>query len=79
MQQLQNSLNGPVLPPLESGESPAANLAGLFSPNRLPASIEIQTVEVYPYIDYIKYLLAGSDLAVDLCDGDDRRWHYFHR
>jgi len=60
MQQLQNSLNGPVLPPLEAGESPASNLAGLFSPNRLPASIEIQTVEVYPYIDYIKYLLAGS-------------------
>ncbi len=60
MQQLQNSLNGPVLPPLEPGESPAANLAGLFSPNRLPASIEVQTVEVYPYIDYIKYLLAGS-------------------
>jgi len=60
MQQLQNSLNGPVLPPLEAGESPAAHLAGLFSPNRLPASIEIQTVEVYPYIDYIKYLLAGS-------------------
>ena len=60
MQQLQNSLNGPVLPPLESGQAPASNLAGLFSPNRLPASIEIQTVEVYPYIDYIKYLLAGS-------------------
>lgn len=60
MQQLQNSLNGPVLPPLESGQSPAANLAGLFSPNRLRASIEVQTVEVYPYIDYIKYLLAGS-------------------
>jgi ABC-2 type transport system permease protein len=60
MQQLQNSLNGPVLPPLEPGESPASNLASLFSPNRLPASIEIQTVEVYPYIDYIKYLLAGS-------------------
>jgi len=60
MQQLQNSLNGPVLPPLEPGQSPASNLAGLFSPNRLPASIDIQTVEVYPYIDYIKYLLAGS-------------------
>ncbi len=60
MQQLQNSLNGPVLPALESGEYPAANLAGLVSPNRLPAGIEIQTVEVYPYIDYIKYLLAGS-------------------
>ncbi len=56
----RDSLNGPVLPPLEPGESPASNLAGLFSPNRLPASIEFQTVEVYPYIDYIKYLLAGS-------------------
>jgi ABC-2 type transport system permease protein len=60
IQQLQNSLNGPVLPALQPGESPAANLAGLFSPNRLPASIAFQTVEVYPYIDYIKYLLAGS-------------------
>ncbi len=60
MQQLQNSLNGPVLPAMEPGESPTANLAGLYSPNRLPASIDIQTVEVYPYIDYIKYLLAGS-------------------
>jgi ABC-2 type transport system permease protein len=60
IQQLQNSLNGPVLPPLQPGESPASNLASLFSPNRLPADIEFQTVEVYPYIDYIKYLLAGS-------------------
>ncbi len=60
IQQLQNSLNGPVLPALQPGQSPAANLAGLFSPNRLPASIAFQTVEVYPYIDYIKYLLAGS-------------------
>ena len=60
MQQLQSSLNGPVLAPLEPGASPASNLAGLFSPNRLPAAISIQTVEVYPYIDYIKYLLAGS-------------------
>ena len=60
MQQLQNSLNGPVLPPLEPGASPASNQASLFSPDRLPPSIEIQTVEVYPYIDYIKYLLAGS-------------------
>jgi len=60
IQQLQNSLNGPVLPPLEPGEAPAANLASLFSPNWLPASIDFQTVEVYPYVDYIKYLLAGS-------------------
>jgi ABC-2 type transport system permease protein len=60
MQQLQSSLNGPVLAPQQPGESPASNLASLASPNRLPASIAIQTVEVYPYIDYIKYLLAGS-------------------
>ena len=60
IQQLQESLNGPTLAPLVPGESPASNLAGLFSPNRLPAKIDIQTVEVYPYIDYIKYLLAGS-------------------
>lgn len=58
MQQLQNDLNGPVLPPVESGESPAANSASVFSPNRLPATIAVQTVEVYPYIEYIKYLLA---------------------
>lgn len=60
MQQLQNSLNGPVLPPLEPGESPASNLVSLYSPDRLPSSIQIQTVEVYPYIDYIKYFLAGA-------------------
>jgi ABC-2 type transport system permease protein len=60
IQQLQDSLNGPVLPPLEPGESPASDMTSLFSPSRLPSSIQIQTVEVYPYIDYIKYLLAGS-------------------
>ncbi len=60
IQQLQSSLNGPVLPRLQSGESPASNMATLFSPNRLPATIQIQTIEVYPYIEYIKYLLAGS-------------------
>jgi len=27
---------------------------------RLPANIDLQVVEVYPYIEYIKYLLAGS-------------------
>jgi ABC-2 type transport system permease protein len=60
IQQLQSGLNGPVLAPMQPGESPASNMSGLFSPNRLPSSIQIQTVEVYPYIDYIKYLLAGS-------------------
>src|SRR2546428_3152869 len=60
IQEIQTSLNGPVLPPLRSGESLAASLSGMFSPERLPGKIEIQTVEVYPYIEYIKYLLAGS-------------------
>jgi ABC-2 type transport system permease protein len=60
LQQLQGSLNGPVLPPLQPGASPVSNTGSLFSPDRLPTTIDIQTVEVYPYIDYIKYLLAGS-------------------
>lgn len=60
MQQLQNSLNGPVLPPMQPGQSPVSDMATVLSPNRLPASIQIQAVEVYPYIEYIKYLLAGS-------------------
>jgi ABC-2 type transport system permease protein len=60
VQEIQTDLNGPVLPPLQAGQSPASNLASLFSPQRLPSQIQIQTVEVYPYIEYIKYLLAGS-------------------
>src|SRR5262244_908258 len=28
--------------------------------SRLPRQIDLQVVEVYPYIEYIKYLLAGS-------------------
>lgn len=60
IQQLQSDLNGPTLAAIQPGESPAANVAGMVSPNRLPPTIEIQTVEVYPYIEYIKYLLAGS-------------------
>ncbi len=60
VQELQTSLNGPVLPPLQSGQSPASNLTSVANPERLPGKIVIQTVEVYPYIEYIKYLLAGS-------------------
>ena len=60
IQQMQNDLNGPVMPPMIAGESAAASAAGLYSPQRLPARIDIQTVEVYPYVEYIKYLLAGS-------------------
>ena len=54
-------MNGPALPPLQPGESPNVGIATTSGPQRLPSqSIEIQTVEVYPYIEYIKYLLAGS-------------------
>ena len=60
IQEIQTDLNGPTLPPMQPGESQASTLAGMFSPQRLPSRIEIQTVEVYPYIEYIKYLLAGS-------------------
>src|ERR1700719_586211 len=60
VQEIQTSLNGPVLPPLQSGQSLASNMTTVLSPERLPGKIEIQTVEVYPYIEYIKYLLAGS-------------------
>jgi len=60
MQQLQSNLNGPTLPPMRSGESTATTLSNASSPNRLPPTVQVQTVEVYPYIEYIKYLLAGS-------------------
>jgi ABC-2 type transport system permease protein len=60
IQQIQATLNGPELPPLQPGQSLGSTMASVFSPDRLPARIDIQTVEVYPYIEYIKYLLAGS-------------------
>jgi ABC-type multidrug transport system permease subunit len=60
VQQIQASLNGPELPPMQPGESLASTMSGMFTPERLPSRVEIQTVEVYPYIEYIKYLLAGS-------------------
>jgi ABC-2 type transport system permease protein len=60
IQQIQTTLNGPEMPPLQPGQSMAASMSGMFAPNRLPATVDIQTVEVYPYIEYIKYLLAGS-------------------
>ncbi|MBZ5529099.1 MAG: ABC transporter permease [Acidobacteriia bacterium] len=34
------------------------NAPGL--PSRLPPEIDLQVVEIYPYIEYIKYLLSGS-------------------
>jgi ABC-2 type transport system permease protein len=60
IQEIQSDLNGPTMAPLIPGEAGGSNTARNFSPQRLPSQISIQTVEVYPYIEYIKYLLAGS-------------------
>jgi ABC-2 type transport system permease protein len=38
----------------------AASLNAPQIGERLPAAIDMQVVEVYPYIEYIKYLLSGS-------------------
>ena len=35
----------------------------------------LQIVELYPYIDYMKYLLPGSITLAMFCLGDDRRRH----
>ena len=60
MQQIQANLNGPELPPQQPGAPPGSTMTNMFTADRLPARIDIQTVEIYPYIEYIKYLLAGS-------------------
>lgn len=57
IQEIQADLNGPVMPPALPGQLIPP---GIFNGPRLPGTIDIQTVEVYPYIEYIKYLLAGS-------------------
>ncbi len=59
VQQIQTDLNGPAMPPTQAGQSSAATVAAAADSRRLPAQIEIQTVEVYPYTEYIKYLLPG--------------------
>ena len=41
------------MPPAQPGESQASTLTGMFTPQRLPSQIQIQTIEVYPYIEYI--------------------------
>ena len=61
IQQVQAALNGPAMPPMQAGRIAAASSpTAAANSQRLPAQIEIQTIEVYPYIEYIKYLLAGS-------------------
>ena len=57
MQQLIADVNGPPMPPLFSGAGARSLLPQL--PPMTP-SIDLQVVEIYPYIEYIKYLLSGS-------------------
>jgi ABC-2 type transport system permease protein len=57
IQQIQAALNGPPIAAIQPGETSPMDLA---TGNRLPPYVQIQPVEVYPYIEYIKYLLAGS-------------------
>jgi ABC-2 type transport system permease protein len=59
VQQIQTDLNGPAMPPTQAGQSSASSVEAAADSRRLPAQIEIQTVEVYPYTEYIKYLLPG--------------------
>ena len=55
MQQLVADVNGPPMAPLR----PGGRALQPQSPPMRP-SIDLQVVEIYPYIEYIKYLLAGS-------------------
>jgi ABC-2 type transport system permease protein len=57
VQEMVTSLNGPTMPPVQPGQLIPQGL--LQGPN-LPGYINLQEIEVYPYIEYIKYLLAGS-------------------
>jgi len=57
IQEIQTDLNGPEIAAIQPGETMPK---GLATGERLPAAVSIQPVEVYPYIEYIKYLLAGS-------------------
>jgi len=57
MQQLIADVNGPPMPPLLSGAD-ARGPRPVLPP--MTPSIDLQVVEVYPYIEYIKYLLSGS-------------------
>jgi ABC-2 type transport system permease protein len=45
---------------LERVQQIQADLNAPVTKPRLPGAIDLQVVEVYPYIEYIKYLLAGS-------------------
>jgi ABC-2 type transport system permease protein len=55
MQQLVADVNGPPMPPM----LPGARVSLPQLPPMTP-SVDLQVVEIYPYIEYIKYLLSGS-------------------
>jgi ABC-2 type transport system permease protein len=57
MRELVADVNGPLMPPLLSGADALRPVAQL--PPMTP-SVALEVVEVYPYIEYIKYLLSGS-------------------
>ncbi len=48
-------------------------------PSRILQQISLDTVELYPYIEYMKYLLAGIDHAGHVRLRHDRRRHVVHR
>jgi ABC-2 type transport system permease protein len=57
MQELVADVNGPPMPPMLSGAGLRPGVPQL--PPMTPV-VDLQVVEVYPYIEYIKYLLSGS-------------------
>jgi ABC-2 type transport system permease protein len=57
MQEVVADVNGPQRPPILSGGDVLSPIARM--PPMTPV-VDLQVVEVYPYIEYIKYLLAGS-------------------
>ena len=46
---------------------------------RLLQQTALEVVELYPYIEYMKYPAAGIDHAGDVRVGDDRRGHAVYR
>ena len=62
IQEVQTDLNGLVLPRLRPNQFNMSDVGVSTAARAQPslvAQIDIQTVEVYPYITYTKYLLAG--------------------
>ena len=57
MQEVVTDVNGPELPPILSAGDTFGPIVRL--PPMTPV-VDLQVVEVYPYIEYIKYLLSGS-------------------